>query len=145
MQTSWKFHFGRDTVLSFLLAGMLTVGGVVSAWDTYWLAERGVVATATVLDERPSGKRSTKIDVRFVTQGGQTVETATEHYYGAEVGRQIEILYDPENPKRMQAVNWGLDYQIAMVWLSSALIFTVVGVLCSLGLHARLRELLART
>lgn len=143
MQTSWKFAVHREAILFLLGAGMLAGGGVMAAWDTYLLDQRGVVATATVLDERPSGKQMTRIDVRFVTAGGQTVEADTEHYFSAEVGREIQVLYDPENPQRLQAANWDLDYQIAMIWFGGALVFTAAGVVSALGFTtARLRQLL---
>lgn len=144
MQTSRKFAINRDAVGCLLFAVILAVGGVVAAWDTYLLDQRGVVTTATVLAERSGGKGMPKIDVRFVTAAGQTVETHTEHYLSAEVGREIEVLYDPENPDRLQAANWDLDYQIVAVWLGGSLLFTVFGVLCFLGLSVRLRELLTQ-
>ncbi|TCM46622.1 uncharacterized protein DUF3592 [Kribbella sp. VKM Ac-2568] len=109
-------------VAALVLAGL----GVAENLDTYWLGQRGEVVTATVLDEY--GGKTTRIDVRYVTKAGQTIENDTANYLEAEVGKQILVVYDPENPYRMQAADWGLDYWLGGLWFVGVVFFACFGV-----------------
>lgn len=134
MQTSWKFRFDRDAVVFLLASGLLAVGGVAAGWDTYCLDQRGVVVDATVVGER-TGKKA-RIDVRYVTRGGETIEKRVANLRAAEVGDDIQVLYDPQNPRRMQPTDWGLSYNRVALWFAGAIGFGAAGVLCAFGFLA---------
>ena len=119
-----KFQFQR--VMCFVAAVVLGVIGTVEQVDTYLLDQRGVVVTATVLDKYEG--RSKSIDVRYLTATGTTVENDTAKFLDAEIGDQIQVIYDPENPDRMQAVDWGFDYLIGCIWLVGALFLVFAGI-----------------
>ncbi|MFI7064632.1 DUF3592 domain-containing protein [Kribbella sp. NPDC050124] len=94
-----------------LVAAVAVAGfGYGELEDLYWLQHRGEVVQATVLDEY--GFRTARIEVRFVTRAGETVTGETANYVDAEVGRTIDVVYDREDPSRMQAADWGFDYWI---------------------------------
>ncbi|TCN44072.1 uncharacterized protein DUF3592 [Kribbella orskensis] len=121
-----RFAFNVDGVMCLVAALVLTGLGVAENLDTYWLDQRGEVVTATVLDEH--GGKTTRIDVRYVTKAGQTIENDTVNYLDAEVGKEIQVVYDPENPYRMQAADWGLDYWLGGLWFVGAVFFVYFGV-----------------
>lgn len=118
-----KRHFKLSLKGAFCVVGMVfCLGrGTSEALDTYYLEHRGEVVTATVLDMH-FGKTSS-IDVRYVTKTGETVEASTSNYYDGEVGHDLQVIYDPRNPQRVQGVDYGLDYFMASVWAGGALLF----------------------
>lgn len=95
------------------VAVMLAGVGYAEVDDNRVLERRGEVVTATVVREEEG--RAPLIEVRFVTRDGRTVETTTENYYEAEVGRPIQVIYDPMNPTRLQSTDWGYDYQTSVI------------------------------
>ncbi|MEU4608471.1 DUF3592 domain-containing protein [Kribbella sp. NPDC023972] len=102
-------------VAAVLLAG----AGYAEVEDMYWLQRRGEVVTATVVDEYSSGRSGERIDVRFVTRDGRTVETDTSNYLDAEAGTTIQVIYDPVEPTRLQAADYGFDYWLPGVFFGS--------------------------
>jgi hypothetical protein len=96
--------------------------GVVLYADFILLSYRGKIVPAAVLDEWGTKTRSgPTIEVRYVTRGGQTVVDTTSNFKGSvNVGDQIDVVYDPKNPQRMQAADYGFDHFSPAVWLIGA-------------------------
>ncbi|WP_432946293.1 DUF3592 domain-containing protein [Kribbella sp. CA-253562] len=96
--------------------GLLTLAGAVfllalgfwMARDAYLLQHRGEVVEATVLDV--SSGRNARLDVRYTTKAGQTIEDSTSNFDEDAVGGTVDVVYDPAEPTRMQAADWGFDY-----------------------------------
>lgn len=57
-----------------------------------------------------SSGRHARLDVRYTTKAGQTVEDSTSNFVEDTVGGTVEVVYDPEEPTRMQAADPGFDY-----------------------------------
>jgi hypothetical protein len=58
---------------------------------------------------RRSG-RARQAEDRYTTKAGQTVEDSTSNFDEDTVGGTVEVVYDPEEPTRMQTTAWGFDY-----------------------------------
>jgi Protein of unknown function (DUF3592) len=115
----WGFAVGG---LKWLFVAIILLGvGYAEAEDTYVLQHRGVVATGTVLHKNVPLKGSTSITVRFVTAAGKTVKADTSNFLDAEVGQTIQVVYDPADPTRMQAADWGFDYWLPGIMFGGAL------------------------
>ncbi|GAA0608619.1 DUF3592 domain-containing protein [Kribbella sandramycini] len=95
--------------------------------DEYWLRQRGEVVTGTVLDEW--GSRDSSIEVRYVTRTGETYVETTSNYVDAEVGKSIQIIYDPGKPQRMHGADWAPDpWSTAALYGLTSLAFLAFGV-----------------
>ena len=99
------------------VAVMLAGVGYSEIADNLALERRGEVSAATVLHKDTAPRSGEPIDIRFVTKGGEIVETTTENYSVAEVGQRIQVVYDPMKPTRVQSADLGYDYQ------STAIVF----------------------
>ncbi|GAA1612646.1 hypothetical protein GCM10009789_78610 [Kribbella sancticallisti] len=103
-----RWHWDFDGLVTGLGAcGLFLLAGWMGR-DTYLLQHRGEVVPATVLDM--SSGRDSSIEVRYTTKAGRTVVDSTTNYYDARVGGTIDVIYDPQEPTRMQANDWGVDY-----------------------------------
>ncbi|MGC4942508.1 hypothetical protein [Kribbella sp. DT2] len=103
-----RWHWDFDGVL-YLVVGCVAIAfGCWLARDVYYLQTRGEVVPATVLD-RSNGKNE-HIEVRYTTKAGATIEDSTANFVDATVGGTIDVVYDPREPTRMQATDWGFDY-----------------------------------
>ncbi|GAA1529300.1 DUF3592 domain-containing protein [Kribbella lupini] len=103
-----RWHWDLDGLITLAFAVAVLAFGVWVGSDTYLLQHRGEVVPATVLDIG-SGKHP-KIEVRYTTQAGQTVEDSTGNYDQATAGSTIDVVYDSRHPTRMQAADYGFDY-----------------------------------
>jgi hypothetical protein len=88
--------------------------------------------TATVLDQT-WGKHQ-HITVRYTTRTGQEITEDTSNYDEAKVGQTIQVVYDRQEPTRMQAADYGFDY-----WLPTVMFGGVVALFVGLGI-AQLRS-----
>jgi hypothetical protein len=122
-----RFQFDLESVMCLVAAVVMAAIGTFMLQDLYWLDRRGEVVTATVLDE--SSGKNPSITVRYVTRAGETIENDTSNYFEAKVGGTIDVLYDREDPYRMQAADYGTDpwVQIA-IFGGVTLLFLVFGV-----------------
>ncbi|GAB3824054.1 DUF3592 domain-containing protein [Kribbella italica] len=100
----WDF----DGVLYLVVGCVALAFGCWLARDVYYLQHRGEVVPATVL-HKTNGKNE-RIDVRYTTKAGETIEDSTTNFVDATVGGTIDVVYDPQEPTRMQATDWGYDY-----------------------------------
>ena len=73
------------------------------------------MVTATVVDLRHSRRGNDTITVNFVTRDGRPVTAETSNYDSAEVGRPIEIRYDPQKPSRIQGASYPLDLSFTVL------------------------------
>jgi hypothetical protein len=122
-----RFRFDLESVMCLVAAGLMAAIGAFMVRDLYWLDRRGEVVTATVLDE--SSRKNPSITVRYVTRAGQTIENDTSNYYEAKVGGTIDVLYDREDPYRMQAADYGTDPWVQIVIFGGVtLVFLAFGV-----------------
>ena len=127
-------HRGRRSVddrlegVGCLVAAcVFTAIGYFQIHDLYLLQHRGEVVSGTVLHE--SDGRTPYITVRYRTRAGETVTSDTSNYEDADPGDTIQVVYDPLDPTRMQAADWGFDYWIPGGILGVfVLVFLVVGV-----------------
>jgi hypothetical protein len=104
---------------------LAALGFVVAAgWQTYdirTLSSRGVLTTAAVVGE--SHGRDPRITVRFTTAAGEVVQADTANYKEpADPGDTIEIVYDPQDPHRLQAADWGYDYWLPAICLGGGVL-----------------------
>jgi len=113
--------------MCLVAAAIFTGLGYHEAHNVYLLKHRGVVVSATVLDE--SGGKSPHISVRYLTRAGETVTGDTSNYLDADRGDTIQVVYDPKDPSRMQAADWGFDYLFPVVLAIVAAVFLLVGIL----------------
>nr|WP_238355715.1 DUF3592 domain-containing protein [Kribbella sandramycini] len=93
------------------VAVVFVVFACIQVNDLYWLRQRGEVVTGTVVD-RVDG-RSPSIEVRYTTRAGETVTEDTSNAYDMDkirVGAQLDVIYDPEQPDRMQAADFSRSY-----------------------------------
>lgn len=115
-----RFRFDLESVMCLVGAVVFATIGTFMLQDLYWLDRRGEVVTATVLDE--SSGKNPSITVRYVTRAGQTIENDTSNYYEAKVGGTIDVLYDREDPYRMQAADYGTDPWLQIVFFGGAML-----------------------
>ena len=115
-RTKRRWGFSIDGLKWLFVAIILLGVCYAAAEDTYVLQHRGVVATGTVLHKNVPLKGSTSITVRFVTASGKTVKADTSNFVDAEVGQTIQVVYDPADPNRMQAADWGFDYWLPAIF-----------------------------
>jgi hypothetical protein len=108
------------------------------AEDTYWLSQRGEVVTATVLGEKSDGGRANtkRLMVRYTTLAGVQIDNDTTNYDEDKVGPTIDVVYDREDPVRMQAADWGTDYVSPGVLGGLAVIILVAGAFLLIGRQA---------
>ncbi len=117
----WDF----DVVL-YLVVGCVAVAFAFwLARDVYYLQHRGEVVPATVLD-MTDGKNE-RIKVRYTTKAGETIEDSTANFVDATVGGTIDVVYDPQEPTRMQATDWGFDYVLPGIVAAFGVVFLVWG------------------
>ena len=121
-------------VLLLLLTVGLAVKGARSAEASAGLTSRGVPAEATVVavtqqieDIEPFGgtRQWTDVTVAFIDAQGSRVRATREGSDSAKVGEKLRIVYDPQDPTR---VDWGtavdegpLDWAFATVSLLGCL------------------------
>jgi hypothetical protein len=91
-------------IMAFVFVGV----GWSEVDDLYALRHRGEVVTGTVVDRY--GGKTEHLVVEFVTRGGAKVQADTTHFFDAEVGQPIEVIYDRDHPQLMQTTDYGLDY-----------------------------------
>lgn len=103
-----RWHFDREGVMCLVGALICLAIGAFQAQDLYLLRHRGEVVDALVLDE--TGGRHSQITVRYTTRAGEQVTADTSNYVEANRGETIQVVYDPREPRRMQAADWGFDY-----------------------------------
>jgi hypothetical protein len=103
-----RWHWDFDGVLYLVVGCVVLTIGCWLARDVYYLQQRGEVVPATVL-HKTNGKNE-RIDVRYTTKAGETIEDSTSNFVDATVGGTVDVVYDPREPTRMQAVDWGFDY-----------------------------------
>lgn len=111
------------------MASLVFVGiGWAQISDLYWLRHRGEVVTGTVVDRY--GSKTVHLEIEYVTKAGRTVRSETSNFdEDHRVGQQIQVIYDREEPERMQAASWGLGYGFPAVAFSLVFIgFAVAGV-----------------
>ncbi|KAA9327635.1 DUF3592 domain-containing protein [Hymenobacter busanensis] len=128
---SLTFH--AEAVI-FLLMGLLFTGAALFARRNQQARQlRGRPATATVIELIPS-RQLFRPKVRFVTADQRTVEAETEAAADAgqyEIGQQVEVTYDPENPENMDFA--GAAPAGFRLMLLLGLLFAGLGVLQILG------------
>ncbi|GAA1698430.1 hypothetical protein GCM10009745_51070 [Kribbella yunnanensis] len=91
--------------------------------DVYWLRQRGEVVTATVVavDHPRAGKPPRWIDVRYVTRAGEAIDQRVSRFsHYKAIPRQIDVIYDRDQPHRVSTVDRGLDYTFHLV------LFTII-------------------
>jgi hypothetical protein len=120
-----RWHFDLERVGSLVAAVVTAYVGYLMVSDLYLLDHRGEVVDAIVLDKRPE-RGGPRIDVRYVTLTGETITNDTTNFLDAEVGQTIQVVYDPENPHRMQSADYGFDYWMSAVFFGGAAVFFLV-------------------
>ena len=130
-----RWRFDREGLMSLVAAVIFSGIGYAEISDLYLLKHRGEVVSATVLDE--SGGRNSHITVRYLTRAGQTVTGDTSNYFDGDVGETIQVVYDPEEPDRMQAADWGFDYWMPGVIFGIAIVVFLVFGLSQLWSRSR--------
>ncbi|GAB3934744.1 hypothetical protein GCM10029976_044130 [Kribbella albertanoniae] len=130
---------------AFVVALGFVVAACVQSADVYFLRERGVVVTGTVLKEHDT-RKSSWVEVRYVTLAGDEIVNDTSRYKSAEVGQPIDVIYDRQNPERMQAADWGLGYGFnLLVFGGFAALLVLAGILqLKFKLLTRLRGIAVR-
>ena len=91
-----------------VLAVFLFLVFLMTRWLTLRFRARGVPATATVLSSRDFGGEGGSLyrtEVYFVDESGNTVETKLTLTVRHLEGQQIDILYDPDSPKKAQGLS----------------------------------------
>lgn len=126
MKPQRHFKLDLNGVFCFVFAVGVLVLGTVETLDIYWLKQRGEVVTATVVEVH-HGRKSSSIDVRYQTKAGETIEDNTSNFNTAPTGQHIPVIYDRENPHRMQAADWGLNYWPEAIWFAMGLGFACGG------------------
>ncbi|GIG19594.1 hypothetical protein Cch01nite_03180 [Cellulomonas chitinilytica] len=130
--------------VSTVLLVLVAVGTTAGTWFAYGAAhalqERGVQASAVVVDVHQATARTDNsyVTVSFVDQAGQeqTVEVANYRWSPRpRVGDRPVVLYDPEDPSTIADVRMGPDFLLS--WLLAAAAVTA-GVLAWLTWTRRL-------
>lgn len=113
----------RETVVAAVLAvaaAALLVTGVVSWRGAHVLEERGTTTTGVVTDRAEDGPRST-ITVRYPVPGQTEVTVTTSNYLGDhQVGDDVDVVYDPQEPRRIAVAGWQPDVLPAYLWWTLA-------------------------
>ncbi|WP_336920823.1 DUF3592 domain-containing protein [Aquipuribacter sp. SD81] len=101
MATLWQ----PPTLALAIVLSAATAIGVVVTIVSFSLADdlrnTGTTATATATSDTRSGGRASlsRVDVRFTTQDGEVVDTTLEEpSENLQLGDEIEVVYDPEDP-----------------------------------------------
>jgi Protein of unknown function (DUF3592) len=84
-----------------LLAGVLSIQGF---YNTYLLKQRGLSTQGKVVELRFRSRKSSAPVVEFMGQNGVKHTFASNLYTNLvhfKVGEQIDLIYDPQNPKRV--------------------------------------------
>ncbi|GAB2570525.1 DUF3592 domain-containing protein [Kribbella endophytica] len=109
---------------------LLTVVFGALAWaeadDLRWLRERGAVVPAVVLAKE--GWKTERITVRYETLAGQTIVERTSNFLEADQGQTIDVVYDREDPHRMQSADYGTDYSGPIIFGVFAVLTLVIGI-----------------
>ncbi|HCO23343.1 Inner membrane protein YmfA [Gimesia maris] len=110
-------------------AALLFLFGVVTSVRTYLFISKAV-KTQAVIVENLSRDQSYVPKFTFQDQQGQTYEIISSTGYNLPLGRpgdKIEILYDPDNPKRAEENNfralWALGYYSTLGGFTNFLTF----------------------
>jgi len=115
-------------VVLVIMAFVFAAVGWSQVDDLYALRHRGEVVTGTVVDRY--GFKTEHLVVEFVTRGGAKVRADTTHFFDAEVGQPIEVVYDRDHPELMQTADYGLGYGLpAGMFGIVALGFAIGGIL----------------
>lgn len=101
--------------------GSLTAG-VWMASDIHVLASRGVVVPADVVAEH--GGRDSWVEVEFTTLTGDRVRGETSNVKDLHGSRTLDIVYDSQDPSRLQAADWGFDYWLPGICIAGGALFT---------------------
>lgn len=72
------------------------------------LTARGVVVWAALIQEH--GGDDPWIEVEFTTAAGETVRADTSLYRLPDGAFHLDVVYDPQDPGRMQGADPGPDY-----------------------------------
>jgi hypothetical protein len=112
-------------VVLLIMAVVFGVIGWLQVVDLHQLRERGEVVTGTVVEKY--GARTQHIAVEFVTRKGEKVRAETSNFDQAEVGQQIEVIYDRDDPQTMQAADWGLGYGLIVTMFGLVAVGFAVG------------------
>ena len=107
--------------VAVLLGGAVLFGGFgwTQVSDVYWLGQRGEVVTATVLavDQPAPGRGRRWIDLQYVTRAGETVVQRTSRFRrDRAIPQQVEVVYDREQPRRVQTADRGLNYAFPLAF-----------------------------
>lgn len=102
-----------------------TIAGF-QANDLRWLRERGEVVHGVVTAKE--GGKVEEITVQYVTKAGLTVVETTSNFFDAEVGQPIDVVYDREDPYRMQSADYGTDYSGPIIFGVFAVLTLVIGI-----------------
>ena len=91
--------------------GLAVIGGLVLRQQTR-LRRKGVrvMGTVTRIEKEVTTSTSYNPVVRFPTQAGEEVETATRTgmpWAGPPVGTVVPVIYDPADPARAEIDSWG--------------------------------------
>jgi len=101
-----------SAIVLLLVAVATTAGAWVTYDDAHALQERGVRASAVVLDVHRGSTSSSYVTVRFVDQAGreQIVDVVTYRWSPApRVGDTPVVLYDPQDPSTIADARMGPD------------------------------------
>ncbi len=104
------------TGLLFLLIGIgLIAGGIAGFFYSQSLAESRLEVTAeiTEITNYHDQDETVRHDVyiRFETQDGEEIRTTLGSYSSSmEVGDEITVFYDPENPEKLHSATSGLTF-----------------------------------
>jgi Protein of unknown function (DUF3592) len=104
-----RWRVAPEGVMFAFVAVALAGTGYAEIDDNHALQRRGVVTTATVLSKENDPRAGAEIKLRFLRQDGRPIEVTTENYQEADVGQTIQVVYDPMDPARVQATDWGYD------------------------------------
>lgn len=123
----------RQKAPPLVLAVLLSLAGALSGLAAITLLgladdlrETGLTVTATAISDTQSGGRSSlsRVDVRFTTREGALIETTLEEPAEyLELGDEIEIVYDPDDPSDATAV--GDESRTAWIVALVAVVFAV--------------------
>jgi hypothetical protein len=118
-----RWHVAPEGLMFVFVAVTMAGVGYAEIEDAYWLERRGEVVTATIVrEDDPDERAGSYVDVRFTTRTGRVVEAETEVDDEVEVGQTIQVVYDRENPLRMQTADSPLDYSLGFILAGGALV-----------------------
>jgi hypothetical protein len=128
-----SFTFHGESIIFLLMGAFFVAGGLYGRRSQLARKQRGVRATATLVALIPSRQLFTP-KVRFTTADNRVVEAKTESAADAgqyEVGQEIEVIYDPQDPDNVDLASATAGGTSAMILIG--LIFAGVAVLQILG------------